>query len=721
MNPPTHHRAEVEVTEAARHRAGTPVRGRRGRKAALAGLAVTGLVSSVFVGSGIANAAPLPNFPDNIVTFPDRDMITAEGFSGDLTVKVYRGTELMGAARGTGPDFEVNHPGGACWGQDMVDPTNTSFPQVTPDIKGGDRIVIERLENGTPVEVAESIVQDAAVEANGVHYTDGATTFTITGTVAAGIPAANLEQRIVNAGLTDTPVARRDIRAVVTDGNVMEAAPNGGYSSRLEVTAGKFTAYYDFAASDNPDTATNEAVETARIAATTDIQRLLSWQLADGAANRQGLTIAEQGEAGGPGMGGCPSGPGSAAATPGSYSVVWSNTTAQVNWTPAVSQPGAPGVSAYSIEAVGTTATAGEFTVTGKRAASTATRSTLSGLTGGSAAWKIEVRPITGTSTMEAPFPLASGATAPATPGDTTAPTVTATQSTTNGAVTLKANEANVDMYYTTDGSRPNENGSRLPSATAKLYTAPIAITAPTNLRWVGYDLAGNVSALGQKNFSPVTVQASPPGVPAGLTATPGVGKVDLKWTAPANTGGAPIDKYTVRYTAPAVVGTGTDAAPQVPAVDKTVDSTTTSASVIGLDNAREYTFTVTATNVAGTSGESNAIKARPGDAVSISIARNKAGDIRLTGTGSTTTASYKVYLSKTAADVGNPTATGTVQLSNATNLTITPAVAPATGVGWELKKKDAVGPPVNSTTLPRGYVVWIQSTEGGLASAPVT
>ena len=44
----------------------------------------------------------------------------------------------------------------------------------------------------------------------------------------------------------------------------------------------------------------------------------MAWQVEDADANRQGLTIAEFGELGGPGMGGCPAGPGrSGASTPG--------------------------------------------------------------------------------------------------------------------------------------------------------------------------------------------------------------------------------------------------------------------------------------------------------------------------------------------------------------------------------------------------------------------
>ena len=36
---------------------------------------------------------------------------------------------------------------------------------------------------------------------------------------------------------------------------------------------------------------------------------MMSWQLEDADGNRQGLTIAEFGELGGPGMGGCPARP----------------------------------------------------------------------------------------------------------------------------------------------------------------------------------------------------------------------------------------------------------------------------------------------------------------------------------------------------------------------------------------------------------------------------
>ena len=70
----------------------------------------------------------------------------------------------------------------------------------------------------------------------------------------------------------------------------------------------------------------------------------MSWQEEDADGNRQGLTIAEYGEAGGPGMGGCPAGPGDLGAPqPGAASVVRSadKTSMSVKWTPATPVPGA--------------------------------------------------------------------------------------------------------------------------------------------------------------------------------------------------------------------------------------------------------------------------------------------------------------------------------------------------------------------------------------------
>ena len=133
-----------------------------------------------------------------------------------------------------------------------------------------------------------------------------------------------MEQRIVNPELTDTNVTRRDVRAV--PGGLVRAG-KGGYSSNLEFSGDTFTATYVF---DDP--------EVARIAATGGGERIMAWQVEDADANRQGLTISEFGELGGPGMGGCPAGPtDQAAPRPGTASRSSARATrgrCKVTWTP---------------------------------------------------------------------------------------------------------------------------------------------------------------------------------------------------------------------------------------------------------------------------------------------------------------------------------------------------------------------------------------------------
>ena len=70
-----------------------------------------------------ANAA-VPAFPDNIVVFPDRDFVSIEGYEGHAgetaTLEVKRAGKIIGSAEAAvdagGVAFEVNHPGGVCWG-----------------------------------------------------------------------------------------------------------------------------------------------------------------------------------------------------------------------------------------------------------------------------------------------------------------------------------------------------------------------------------------------------------------------------------------------------------------------------------------------------------------------------------------------------------------------------------------------------------------------------
>ena len=90
--------------------------------------------------------------------------------------------------------------------------------------------------------------------------------------------------------------------------------------------------------------------------------------------------------------------------------------------------------------------------------------------------------------------------------------------------------------------------------------------------------------------------EANPPGAPTNVLVTPGDAQVSVSWTAPASNGGAAITTYKVT------------ANPGGATCEVTAgDPLPTTCTVTGLTNGVAYTFTVTATNSAGTSEPSSA------------------------------------------------------------------------------------------------------------------
>ena len=90
----------------------------------------------------------------------------------------------------------------------------------------------------------------------------------------------------------------------------------------------------------------------------------------------------------------------------------------------------------------------------------------------------------------------------------------------------------------------------------------------------------------------------SVPAAPTGLSATPGNGRVTLRWTAPSSTGGAAITRYEYELDQS---GTWT-----------TTGGTATSYTVGNLNNEQSYTFRVRAVNSAGESAPSAPRSATP-------------------------------------------------------------------------------------------------------------
>ncbi len=105
-------------------------------------------------------------------------------------------------------------------------------------------------------------------------------------------------------------------------------------------------------------------------------------------------------------------------------------------------------------------------------------------------------------------------------------------------------------------------------------------------------DQAGNASTNAAPTVSrSFTVNAVVPGAPTIGTATAGDTQASVTFTAPASTGGAAITGYTVTSNPGGFTGTGAGSP----------------ITVTGLTNGVSYTFTVTATNSAGTGAASTA------------------------------------------------------------------------------------------------------------------
>ena len=350
-------------------------------------------------------------------------------------------------------------------------------------------------------------------------------------------------------------------------------APKGGYESSLEFDLVKdtFLATYNFV---------NES--DATIAANAGLgERAMAWELTDPDGNRQGMTIAENGEPGGPGMGGCPNGPlQSGPPGPSNSVAVDVKDGIQVNWTPVVAIPGTPAITGYRVTAIADSSINNEQVEIGKRITNPGATSTL--LTGiASADYDVYVVSL---SDVGETFPAVK---VPETAPDRTAPTVSASPA--GGSypvaqqVTLTANEFGSDIYYTLDGTDPII-GDQLSTPEPLHYTGPITIDSPelTTLKFTAFDPSNNPSTIGEAHYY-ITNDPLPTKT-AFTTSTVGVGSVTLNW-APADAG-VP-GKNIVDYQVNVFDTIGGSAV-------KTVNTNgVTSALIEGLNGDTQYWFTV--------------------------------------------------------------------------------------------------------------------------------
>ena len=361
-----------------------PAQRRSGRllaKTAIVGLAAAGFT---VVAGPAAQAATPPVFPHNVVVFPQRDFVSIEGydqlaFEGkQATVTVTRSGVETSRAVGTITDggLEINHPGGVCW------------QGVTPDIKFGD--VVRVSFPGGASDSTTTQRPEVTPQADSTGFTKvGAFDLVVDGQ-RGSVPLARIEQRIVNPDMNLTDIGRRDIRA---------PSRPGPYTSTLtSPTPTTFRATYHFVT--DADTTAAEATAMRDLAAEGQM-RALSWQVTDGAGNRQGLTISEFGELGGPGLGGCPQGPSALAPdAPTGVTATAGNQSVTASWTRSTTAPDASPVTGYKMTAINTTSNV--ETSVNVPLCTTACTATVPNLTNG-ATYRIQVRALGAAGGLSAP------------------------------------------------------------------------------------------------------------------------------------------------------------------------------------------------------------------------------------------------------------------------------------------------------------------------------
>lgn len=138
-----------------------------------------------------------------------------------------------------------------------------------------------------------------------------------------------------------------------------------------------------------------------------------------------------------------------------------------------------------------------------------------------------------------------------------------------------------------TDGTNPSHGGQ-----SASGPSSPIAVTGLTN----GDSYTFTVTATNLAGNGPASAPSSPvvpytvPGAPTGVSAQAGNAQATVTFTAP-NNGGSTITSYRATATDSTTLANGSEMA----------TGSVSPITVKGLTNGDSYTFTVTATNLAGT------------------------------------------------------------------------------------------------------------------------
>jgi len=592
--------------------------------------------------------------PNNIICFPERDFCNFENFidktGKSLLVEVNRSGKVIGSAVGVVSGdvdaFEVNHPGGICWGD------GTTL-KVTPDIQPGDVVTIR---DGALV-LGGMTIQNGYI----TSYNLDGNTLRITGFVASTVIAANIEVRIVNRLLLGTTVQKRQVNAV--HGPLVQET---GYQSGIVITGTTFVATFVF---------NNQ--QAAIIAGSGEGYSVSLWQKTAPNGGRQGLTISEYGEVGGPFGSGCPASPQNIGSPLVNAIAVSGNL---IKWSPGKDTIGAPATTGFSINVIRGNK------IYGYRVASTVNQLifNLVPFAGGDI---IELRSMTGVKMSESV--LMTYQSQSMIPTVSSLPVNAVTEVETD-LVILNSNTGQV--VYTLDGSAVLGVNNKI-SPKAILYYKPISITKAITLKAISFDRSGNFSKELVGKFRPPTV------LPQAITVAPKVvavnGGITVSWVKPNDQS---INAFAVETFTSAGVKVG---------VTRIISAT--SIIIKGLTVGTSYKFSVMTRSAGGLSAASpksvSIVFPSPTDRVLITDARwiaNK--QFRISGTGSVSNAIITLYSTK---------ADGTIGTVIFTRGTTRPISAPVTCVtGSCTFTMDIRNAAVPSTNPGR---VFIKSSRGGV------
>jgi hypothetical protein len=300
------------------------------------------------------------------------------------------------------------------------------------------------------------------------------------------------------------------------------------------------------------------------------------------------------------------------------------NAQATVSFNPPANNGGAP-VNNYTVTATDQTTPANG----GETATGPASPITVTGLTNGdSYTFTVTATNSAGTG----PPSAVSNAVVPATVPD--APTIgTATAGNAQATVSFNPPANNGGAAVSSYRVTATDETTAAKGETASGPASPITVTGLTNGDSYTFTVtATNSAGTGTPSAaSNAVVPATVPDAPTIGTATPGNAQATVTFAAPGYDGGAPVNNYTVTATDQTTPANG----------GETATGPASPITVTGLTNGDSYTFTVTATNSAGTgtpSAASNAVvPTAPISITSITpsqLAQGAKGDLVIDGTG---------------------------------------------------------------------------------------